>query len=237
MEQPKDTQTKTTVLPARLAMATIDGHYDLLFAQTERLYYTNSTEFVSELAEELNFPRWFEDERCGMWQTLEYFDIIVDGKTENLPMNASIYFYRRPLDGKICAIASYMGSVTHYHRFRSKVEDLFPQIKGQRREKVVEVPMVQMDFRRWLLEGQDLETVLGRPVIKLRAALMRDLLRSKHNLDEPYITSPGLGGKNSWTRRELAEEVKGNTKFAADMMVQMINLAANMLLKDPNRKE
>ncbi len=71
------------------------------------------------------------------------------------------------------------------------------------------------------------------PVKKLKEAMLRDLSKNPENMDEPYLSialyTTDPAEKTSWTRRELAEEIKNNTDFAAKMMVTLINLTASML--------
>ena len=74
------------------------------------------------------------------------------------------------------------------------------------------------------------------PVLKLKEAMLRDLLRDKDKLDEPYVSiallTGGSGQKTSWTRRELAEEIKNDTDMAADMMIQLIKLTTDLLQRN-----
>jgi len=74
---------------------------------------------------------------------------------------------------------------------------------------------------------------LIKPVKKLKEAILRHLMNDSTKLDEPYLLIAVIGGeKNSWTRRELAEEIKGDTDMGAEIMLTLINFTASQLLRE-----
>lgn len=62
---------------------------------------------------------------------------------------------------------------------------------------------------------------------KLKNQLIENLTK-RHNADEPYLYT---GGK-SWTRREIAEEIKNETEFGINQMTSLLMLSLDLLARN-----
>jgi arginyl-tRNA synthetase len=64
---------------------------------------------------------------------------------------------------------------------------------------------------------------------KLKAALVKNLLGQQvKELDAPYMTVKRAGGADTYTLRELAEEIDKESKEGMDMLVMFLTTAADM---------
>lgn len=68
---------------------------------------------------------------------------------------------------------------------------------------------------------------------KLKEALIRSLLHNTYVVDGAYL----IHGGKSYTRRELAKEIEGETEFGIDLMTMSLKLAVQILDKETKTNE
>lgn len=63
---------------------------------------------------------------------------------------------------------------------------------------------------------------------KLRAQLIKDLLKDKEGCDKPYVFTHG----EKYTKRELAHEIEINSDTGIDILKNMIMLTLDLLSRN-----
>lgn len=66
---------------------------------------------------------------------------------------------------------------------------------------------------------------------KLKQATLRDLLKDQSKVNEPYVVVMAPEGIETYTRQQLADEVKGETEQGIKIFRMLMNLTADMLLR------
>lgn len=66
---------------------------------------------------------------------------------------------------------------------------------------------------------------------KLKQATLRDLLKDQSKVNEPYVVIMAPEGIETYTRQQLADEVKGETEQGIKIFRMLMNLTADMLLR------
>ena len=66
---------------------------------------------------------------------------------------------------------------------------------------------------------------------KLKQATLRDLLKDKAKVNEPYVTVMASEGSATYTRQQLADEVKDETEHGIKILRMLMNLTADQLLR------
>lgn len=72
---------------------------------------------------------------------------------------------------------------------------------------------------------------LEKPYNRLKQAMLRDLLKNKQNVDEPYMLVKAGTDTRHYSRQQLADEIKTDTDEGIKMIQMMMNLAADLLLR------
>lgn len=66
--------------------------------------------------------------------------------------------------------------------------------------------------------------------LKLKNEIIKQLTKNKHNVDDTYI----ICGDMSYTRKELASEIKKETEFGIKMLADMVMLAIDITSRQRN---
>lgn len=66
---------------------------------------------------------------------------------------------------------------------------------------------------------------------KLKQATLRDLLKDQSKVNEPYVVIMAPEGIETYTRQQLADEVKGETEQGIKIFRMLMNLTADALLR------
>lgn len=68
---------------------------------------------------------------------------------------------------------------------------------------------------------------------KVKDALIKDLLQNEQNINLPYLHY----GRDVYTRKELAEEIKKETNFGISLLIDILRLSLDLIARNVEHKE
>ena len=60
--------------------------------------------------------------------------------------------------------------------------------------------------------------------LKLKTEVVKQLIKNEQNMDVDYL----VGGRKTYTRRELADEIEKETEFGMETLANMVLLAIDL---------
>jgi hypothetical protein len=73
------------------------------------------------------------------------------------------------------------------------------------------------------------KTIMNELSLKLKDSLVTALTRNPHNLDTPYL----IKGDKTYTRSELAAEIKAETPEGIEQLTNILRLALDIMTRKP----
>ena len=138
------------MLPKQLNLIRQENYIEL-YKQTEKLFLVGDTQFITDLAKSLSFPKWI-DSSLILSEHICDIDVKIKGKYNSFPIMAMINFFRRPQDDMIVAVSYPSSMIYHYELYRDGLIKLFPQIKENVRENLKDDLASQFMFKHWCIE-------------------------------------------------------------------------------------